>query len=126
MPRTPFGDYLFKRRNTLRPPLTQADIAKRLTDMGFKHSSVSISHWESQKRQITPNFNDRDLIRAIADILQTTPYKLREAAGFNEGIDEPLAGIDAEILSKLHLLTEDRKKLYLMMIDSDLSLQHRE
>lgn len=125
MPRTRFGQYVYSRRKALNPPLTQEDIAKRLTGKGFKHSAPSVAHWESTKREVYPDFHDKEFVRALAEILQTSVFTLRREAGLTEDIDAPLSPNESKFNELFHLLSAERQKLYIAMIESEIRSNSR-
>lgn len=91
---TPLSNFIANRMEIMG--LTQADVAKAMSDQGFKCASSTVAHWVSKTDPASPRFENRDFIDALAGVLGTQPVWLAQAAGLLQGIDNPIAESDRE------------------------------
>ncbi len=90
---TRLAQFLRSRRTALQ--LTQRDVQQRLEQRGYKYSEAAIAHWERSTKSVTAKgiLKDPGFLQALAEVLETTPVAIMEAAGYLEGL-EPITGLD--------------------------------
>jgi transcriptional regulator with XRE-family HTH domain len=111
---TKIGSFIVARRSSL--DLTQRELAKRLTSLGYKYEAAAIAHWESKTNWVTPPVQDEDFVRALATALETTPFTIMNEGGFLEGLDFPGSWENREIAALLEQATPDQRETILKIL----------
>jgi transcriptional regulator with XRE-family HTH domain len=114
---TTFGRFLRQRREALG--LTLQDVAKRMTNAGWKTSHPTVAHWESTTNPTIPReFFNPTFIHCLAQVLETTPAVILQTSGLLEGIDT-VNSEDAVIAAMVSMLQkmspDDRDVVYELM-----------
>lgn len=111
---TSFARFLRLRRETLG--LTLQEVAKRITNAGWKTSHPTIAHWESSTDPTMPReIYNPAFINCLAAALETTPVVILQESGLLEGIEtvnQDDAMIAAIVAALQKMTPNDREIVY--------------
>lgn len=83
--------FMRQRRNDVG--LTQAELAERLTRLGYAAASSTVGGWETENKN--PPIDDPKFVTALANVLKTTRVSIYKAAGVLD--DSPMVRREALI-----------------------------
>ncbi len=120
--------FLRYRREMLTDPvthkgMTQDDVAKELTRLGFKYAYSSVAHWENEEHPVAPPLNKPEFVRALASVLRTMPFHIYEAAGWLEGSELPVDQHYARIVKLLEKAGPKRRKIIEQVIETMITAE---